>query len=270
MQKFGVVLGMIVGLSCAQRASADLTTLQDVIFNVNGTVTQSSFAVGGLATGGFDEATGVGTLTLTYNPGPGTYFVDVWFDHDLSLPFYNEFGAVSGAPVAGQSYQIDNPDTNVDANRTGNIQANTAANTLDNTNHISGNTSNFNTFCGANSGGAVNAACNNDVSMGMGYAFTLAAGQQETITWTLSHTAPASGFFLEQIHPQDAAGPESDLFFQGSAVSGPAGGPPPPPPPPPPSGVPEPGYSVLLAGFVSVMLLVLRRRARTASQKTEF
>src|SRR5580700_9906553 len=68
-----VVLGLafVVLGAGAPAALADTTSLQSVLFNVNG-ATQIDFT--GANVGGFNTTTGLGTLTYTYNPGPGTYF----------------------------------------------------------------------------------------------------------------------------------------------------------------------------------------------------
>src|SRR4029077_6157436 len=93
-------------------------------------------------TAGFNSTTGLGTLTLTFNPGvAGNYFFDAFFDEQLHIPFYDEFGAVGGVPGAGISWQIDEPEFG-DANRVGTIFTNTSNNGLDNTNHIPGILSN--------------------------------------------------------------------------------------------------------------------------------
>jgi hypothetical protein len=220
-------------LACLCFASAPVTfadsscstcSLQDIGFNVNGTYYASTFSVPGLSTALFNETSGVGTLTLTFNPGAaGTYSVDAWIFNALSTPMFNEYGATSAAgPASGQSWQIDVPDYDSDSNHTGTIIANTQGNSLDNTNHIPGNADNY-------SGGCVNGPgvnCNDITSMAMGFKFTLTAGEEEVITFDLTTSAPASGFYMEQIQPVDTAdggsnATEQDYFFSGAAVSQP-------------------------------------------------
>jgi hypothetical protein len=244
---------------------ADVT---DYVYNVNGTsycpamstVACSNFgglaAVPGLSSsldlssGG----TGLGTLTLTYNPGPGSYHVDFWLFEQLQQPGWNEWGDLAGSPVAGQSWQIDVPD--YDYNGTdpnfgglpagaGTIIGNTLADTLANTNYVTGVTDTYNLTCTGLS------TCNDYTSMAMGFNFTLASGQQQVITFNVSTTKPAGGFYLEQIHSVDGANStETDYFLTGTSTTR-SGGPPP---------VPEPGSAVLVGLAAALMFLPAARR----------
>jgi hypothetical protein len=212
------VLGFtVLGFGMPRLARAD--SLQDVVFNLNGTSPgDGSFAVPGLDSSAFNATTGEGTLVLTYDPGAaGSYFFDAWFDNELSTPFYNEYGAVSGSPAAGQSWEIG--DAQIYYNYPGPFPAPTGTdpgddtynNSLTDTNYLPGNVSNY-------AGCSAGASCNGDASMAMGFAFTLGADQEEVITLDLSETNPGSAFYLEQIHPVDPNNPtETDLYFSGSA-----------------------------------------------------
>jgi len=215
--------------------------------------------VGGLAAAGASSSldlnqpsgTGLGTVTLTYNPGPGTYNVDFWLYEALSQPFFNEYGSTGGSPVAGQSWQIDVPDYEYGGELgtagAGTIIANTQANTLANTNYVPGKTDNYLLNCPYGL-----STCNDVTSMAMGFGFTLAAGQEEVVSFTVSTTQP-SGFYLEQIHPVDAGGnPEVDYFFTGSATTQPIT-----------TVIPEPGSWILLATTLALLLFSLRRRSAT-------
>src|SRR3974377_2395085 len=103
------LLGLFVlGLVLVPAALAD-SSLQESLIVVNGTQYHNTFAVPGLNSGGFDTTTGLGTLSLVFNPGPGTFSVLGYFDIEAGVPFYNEFGIVNGSAGAGQSYQIDDP-----------------------------------------------------------------------------------------------------------------------------------------------------------------
>lgn len=224
--------------------------LQDYLFNVNGTascpdsVCTSALPASGLDAGAFDFASGIGTLTFTLDAAAsGTYFVDAFFDQALHAPFFDEFGTTNGAASAGQSWQIDEPGFG-DGNRLGTIFDNALAGTLDDTNHVPGTLSNFLGDCGANGGGAPNAACNNDVSMAMAFNVALAAGDEAIVTLVLSSTAPVGGFFLGQHDPSD---PGNNVYLSGAVDVKP---------------VPEPPAALLLGTGLAAMLARKVRDAR--------
>jgi hypothetical protein len=220
-------------------ALADIS-LQESLLVVNGTQYYDTFSVPGLNTASFNQTTGLGSITLTFNPGPGSYSFDSYFDIEAGVPFFNEYGTVNGSPVAGQTWQIDDP-------LAGTIFPNAQGDTLDNTNHIPGKVDNFLGDCsGAN--------CNGDVSMAMGFDFTITSGNEEVITLNLSQTAP-TGFYLVQTHPQDPnnASPVN-IYFSGTATQKPIT-----------SGVPEPGTWILLGTGLGLLLLTtLRLRLKVA------
>ena len=241
MRRLTLTLGLATALCAVSPLSADTTSLQSILVNVNGSQ-YTDYSVPGVNTSAWDATTGIGTLTFTFNPGAaGSYFLDIFFDHQLNLPFYNEFGTVNGAPVAGQSYAIG--DSYLSSIYT-DVQAGGA---LSNTNSLPGTASNFFNDC-------VTANCNGDFAAAMGFSFTLAANEYEVLSFTVSHTNPG-GFSLQDTHPVDAANPTAlDLFISGNARTVPVSTGP----------VPEP-FSVVLLGTVMVLVLVsFRRRSRAA------
>ncbi len=279
----GVVLGF---LGMVPPGFADLT---DYMLNINGT----SYCPSGTgavcsSNGGFAAApgvvstvdtsfggTGLGTVTLTFNPGaPGTYNANLWVFEQLATPGFNEFGAVNGSAATGQSWQIDVPDYDYnnasDPNfgglpaGAGSIIGNTKASTLANNNYVTGNTLQDLTCTGL-------ASCNDFTSMAMGFNFTLGASQEEVLTFTVSNTNPG-GFSLEQIHPVDPFGnnSETDYFFTGSATTqaattggggGGGGG---------TGAVPEPGSLPLVATLAGLLAVCARRFGnRSAAGKVE-
>lgn len=223
----------------ANGALAANLTVQTALVNSSaaGIVDPTAAGTPGL-TGALDATTGLGTITFT-DTNPGLGFFDLLVDLSLATPFFNEFGATGGgSPAAGQAWQIDVPDYwcntpacqsiglpvgTPDPNDPGaNIIANTLADSLNNQNGVAGMLSNFLNDCGAEPNAispAQNPACNNDVSLAMGFSYFIPAGGREIITLTVSGTPPASGFFLEQQHPVDAANPNgaSPVFLYGSA-----------------------------------------------------
>jgi hypothetical protein len=264
MKKFRILqLTLLAPLVCASAAYA--SSLQDWEINVNGTdyfpSGGSTFAsVPGLNSAGYNATTGQGTLTLTFNPGTaGNYFVGAYFYVPVSVPFYNEYGAVNGSAAAGQSWQIDNPEYSETSlnHGAGSIVDNLANETLSNTNLVPGSLDNYLNNCGANGGGAVNTACNDFVSLALGFNFSLTATQYEVLTVTLSPNNPG-GFSLEAIQPVDGANAaQSQIYYSGTAQLFNNNQ---PPPPPPPSGVPEPASVGMLSLGGGALALILKRR----------
>lgn len=232
------VLGLAFAIGILPRAAFADISLQESMLNVNGTQYYDTFSVPGLNVSGFNQTTGLGTITLTFNPGPGSYYVTAYFDLELAVPFYNEYGTAFGSPVAGQSWQIDDPIN-------GTIFANAQNNTLDNTNHIPGTADNYLGTC-------TGSDCNGDVSWAMGFNFTLGASQEEVVTLNLSQSAPSSGFYLQQTHPVDPNNPVAvNAYFSGTAA------------PQGTSSTPEPGtWMLLISGLCLLLLPRLRSRLK--------
>lgn len=228
-------------MSClVPRAALADISLQSSLLNVNGTQYTNTFAVPGLNVAGFNQTTGLGTITLTFNPGPGSYSFDALFDIQAGVPFFNELGSAHGSPVAGQSWQIDDPTF-------GTIVANTQGNTLDNKNWVPGGTDNFLGGC-ASVYAAGCAGSNDDVAMAMGFSFVLGANQEEVIKLSLSNSSPA-GFYLQQQHPVDSANDAAvNIYFSGSATTQPVTG-----------IIPEPGTWVLMGTGLGLLLLTTLR-----------
>jgi hypothetical protein len=260
----------LAGFAAAPAAFADIP---DYMLNVNGTTycpalpqpgspglcdSFGGFAAAG-ATGTLDTAfpggTGLGTETLVFNPGaPGTYYVNLWVFEAVNVanPF-DQYGSTSGSPTAGETWQIDVPDTTyageLGTAGAGTIVGNTATNALSDTNLVPGQTSNSDlTSCGFFTGGPAVANCNDAASMALGFAFTLAAGEEEVVTFTVQQTAPG-GFYLATTDPTSGT---TDYFF-GSAISRTIGNQP----------VPEAGSWILLSAIAGILGLVSRRRWAT-------
>jgi hypothetical protein len=215
--------------------------------NVNGLVTDTGaggnpFTVSGVNASGFDQNTGLGTLTFTYNPGAaGSYYVDFFLDPELSVPFYNEYGVVNGGLPSGTSYEIGDPYAS-------SIYGDFSAGTLANTNQMPGQVDNYLGSCSGSN-------CNGDASLALGFNFFIPTGDQAVITLSGSTTNPG-GFNLQQVHPVDPNNAtETDYYVDGSVAIQPIVV----------SSTPEPG-SMWLAGaaFAGLSLLVLRRKVSRA------
>lgn len=110
---------------------------------------------------------GLGTISSTYSAA-GEYNVLALIDNDLNLDttgFSPEFGGLVGAP--GFTYQVGSA---------GSLIENFLNRSLD---------------------GTVS-AIGDDLAVAMGVSFTLLSGQQATVRFTVSETAPTSGGYLTQ------------------------------------------------------------------------
>lgn len=277
MKRLRLGFGILVVLGLAPASFADIT---DYMLNINGTTYCPSYTgILGLcsSTGGFAAApgtvstldtsaggTGLGAVTVTFNPGPGTYDVNLWLFEQLLQPGDNEYGVINGSAAAGETYQIDTPDYDAagDPNTSaqGTIIANTAASTLANANYVPGQTQvNYGTpTCTTTADGGP--TCDDFTSLGLGFNFTLGANQEEQITFIVTSANPG-GFNLQQIHPADdpslSGNAEVDAYFSGAAtalstVAGP---------------VPEPGSVILLATMAGILLWAFRSRIAAAKAK---
>ena len=162
----------------------------------------------------------------------------MFFDHQLNLPFFNEYGSVLGAPVAGQSWEIGDSFTST-------IYPDVLlGGALPDTNTLAGNISNFGNSC-------VGADCNGDLAAAMGFSFILGAGEAAFLTFNVSETDSGAGLRLQGTHPVDPANPTAlRLFISGSLRIG----------PPDQHPVPEPSSLYLLAVSSAPLVWKLRRR----------
>jgi hypothetical protein len=174
-------------LCCAVTLGAKAADINLFEFGVNSDstiYTPSDPLPGYVNTGGFDFTTGLGTITATIS-GSGPHYFSLYVDHEIDEAdntFFNEVGAVIGAPGAGQSWEIDEPGFVY-----GDIYDNFLAGTLDNANGV---------------------PTPDDVSMAMGWDFLLDADDSAVITMQIGTQAPG-GFYLVQTDPDSQA----SLYF---------------------------------------------------------
>ena len=182
-----LVLGLAITFTVTATALAGVTgpVLANWAFNLNGAVYESPLGPpspkdapptipappgsfpgplpGYVDTSGFNFFTGFGTIGMTINT-LGANNIIAFFDRDIDpYLFYFDSAATNGAPVAGQSWEIDNPVS-------GDIYSHVVAGSLDNTSTIAGP---------------------GDVSMAMGWNFVLGAGEIASLVFSVQPQVPA-------------------------------------------------------------------------------
>lgn len=233
---------LLLGMGASRAFAQDTPSLQDIWFNVNGSSTE--LAAPGVNLGGYNMGTGLGTITFTdLNVGAG-YF-NTWWDEEVGVPFFNEFGATGGVlSDANETWEIGD-------NYLSNIFNDAAAGALTNTNYLPEGGDNFLGTCDPGSG-----PCNGDATTALGYAFNVASGDEEIVTLKVSQTAPSSGFYLQQTNPSEDSensGTIGNVYFSLSAEEIPVNSGPPPP-------TPEPSTWLLMLTGLAAGAARLRRR----------
>lgn len=168
---------------------------------------------------------GLGSVIITLSE-IGDFFIGMFVDWEVveeENTFFDEDFGSGGTLAAGQSFEVDEP--GYGAEYFGDIfEFNFLDGTLDNA-FLQNSTTNE----GIDSGNAPE-----DISLALGWNFSLAAGQTAVVSFLLSDTQPADGFWLSHSDPLS----EFEFFFSSTlAISGGEPGPQP---------VPEPGTLFLL------------------------
>lgn len=168
-------------------------TLAEYAFNMDGVVSNPTIGdvvPAAVNISGFNTATGLGTITVTMG-GVGAHGFSLFLDHEIVEDlntFFNEIGTASGAPAAGQSWEIDEPGWVF-----GDIYDNFLVGTLDNSNGVPD-------------------TAPDDVSMALGWNFTLGADETGVLSFNVSETPPNAGFYLMQTDPDS----QQSIFFSSS------------------------------------------------------
>jgi hypothetical protein len=246
MKKIPIVL--LVGLFLmggASSVSAQTISLFDWAFYVDGATYEDVLGDSMPTTGSLTD--GLGTLTWTTSD-VGDHTIISFFDHEIiedMNTFFNEFGAENGTPAAGQTWEIDEPGYVF-----GDIYENTTGwNELD---------FDYTSPVGLDNTNNVPAGLEDDVSMAMGWDFTLGTDETATIEFILSLSAPASGFYLAHTDPDtiDVAtggiAPTTIYFSSSLDITG-GGGPGPQP-------IPEPGIIFLLGTGLAGIVGLARKK----------
>lgn len=190
MKKYKIGILALVALGLCSTGASATPTLYDYAFNANGDLTPS-----GIDLTSFNTTSGLGTISyMSSTDGMNSFLA--FLDHEIdeeSNTYFNENGDSSGTPAAGQSWEIDEPGYVF-----GDIYTNFTANTLENSN-------------------GVPAGSEDDVSMALGWDFTLATDEIAYITMTVSQNQPTSGFYLTQFDPDSQ---ESLYFFSNLTIRG--------------------------------------------------
>lgn len=194
------IIGLIFLSTTVMRAVT--ISLADVGLNLDGTV--SNLSAPQVNSAAFDTSRGIGTVTLTL-AGGGPHFVGLFVDHDIDAATntkFNEYGTASGVPLAGQSWEIDEPGHVFGDISTHFGLSSPSGSALDNV-------------------AAITSAAPNDVSMALGWNFLLTSGESAAIAFSIVDTAAPTGFYLQHTDPASGA----SIFFSSSLAIVPGPGP---------------------------------------------
>jgi hypothetical protein len=178
---------------------ADAILLYDWGVNLNGNVISSSSSLPGNVTFSNDFfETGLGTVTMTFDsPTPQNFSVAMFFDHEIiqeDNTFFNEYGAIEGTPTDSRLlYEIDEPGWG-NGEYTGDIYenfSNFATSGFDNQIFYDGYTDTYLSD--------FENPISDDVSMAIGWNFTLNGNETAVLEYTVSSSTPTTGFYLAQL-----------------------------------------------------------------------
>jgi hypothetical protein len=234
-KKISALIGIAFFSLGSLTANAAFISLYDYGFNVDGSGTNAldgDAIPGSVDVSGFDLNSGLGQINISF-AGIGAHNALTYLDHEIDEElntWFNENASIGGALGGGQSWEADEPEFVF-----GDIYTNYMGNALDNSN-------------------AVPVGSEDDVSMALGWDFSLAAGQTAVASFFASTSNDSGGsFFIEHNDPDSSAvganGGASIFFWSDLNIQGGE----------PPSGLMEPGtLGMTLFGMFSVF--GLRRR----------
>jgi hypothetical protein len=219
-------------------AFAATIELREIAFNVGGTVYDSlgppvsDPGAPGLDDSGFNYTTGLGTLSFTVT-GAGTSTLLGFVDFDIydgnTDTFFDDTATPLVSAVTGLSWEIDEPGYVF-----GDIFTNLTNGTLDN--------QAYNGVAQPNG---------EDVSMALGWTFSLLAGQTAVVSFVTSLTDPGAAGFAARLGQTSPSGDtiyfSTNLRIDGDGDPGPAP-------------IPEPGTLALFGAGAIIGAYKLRRR----------
>jgi len=182
MRRYSLLFLFAVLAFCLPASASSTTAMADWCFNNNGDINTACNGAGAGFTAGstFDATLEPGTNNLgstSFLLAAGQY-ADAYMDYDLdfaSFGSFQDYGSTNGTLPAGVSWEMDDPNVS-------NIFSDFAANALNGVNNV------------GTPGGPPSVCC--DVSWALGVKNETAAA--ELVTFTVSATAPTSGFYLQQ------------------------------------------------------------------------
>ena len=229
MKKILILLLAVLWLGFGSSSASATAVLYNWAFNIDGTVTaaQADYDLSGMPVVGALNTEGLGTLFWSTSEVGDHSFIS-FFDYEIDEPintYFNEYGNVSGALAMGQSWEIDIPW----GYSFGDIYYSVDTGALDNSNGVPSD-------------------CEDDVSMAMGWDFTLGDGETAEILLTLGNAAPAFGFYLSQTDPDS----DETIYFSSTLdIQGGGTGPAP---------VPEPATLLLLGSGIAGLIGIRKKK----------